>query len=107
MQRRLCQRNLSQLRVSAFKPLESPNTWSQLISKLVMSRIRRVPTGNLLVGRRLSGLRYCAHEDITSSNTIDLTQIAEARISYGGKGTVSDVQQPRLGSQLFDILMPF
>ncbi|MBI1273660.1 MAG: flagellar basal body L-ring protein FlgH [Alphaproteobacteria bacterium] len=46
-------------------------------------------------------------EDISSENTVNYDQIAEARIAYGGRGQIMDVQQARYGQQLYDILFPF
>lgn len=57
--------------------------------------------------RELTISGYVRPEDITRQNAITYDKIAAARISYGGRGHISDVQQPRYGQQVADILLPF
>lgn len=46
-------------------------------------------------------------EDISRQNEITHDKIADARIAYGGRGQITDVQQPRYGQQVADIILPF
>jgi flagellar L-ring protein precursor FlgH len=45
--------------------------------------------------------------DINKENSINYDKIAEARISYGGRGRLMEVQQPAWGQQLYDTFVPF
>jgi flagellar L-ring protein precursor FlgH len=77
-----------------------------------------LPNGNLVVqGRQEMRVNFEVRElqvtgvirpqDISAVNTITLDKLAEARVAYGGRGQITDVQQPRYGQQLVDVILPF
>ncbi len=57
--------------------------------------------------RELIVTGYVRPEDISRRNEITYDKLASARISYGGRGQITDVQQPRYGQQVADIILPF
>jgi flagellar L-ring protein precursor FlgH len=112
----------------SFKPTVSTETKtdsegeierSETINLLVAAVVTDVlPNGNLMISgtqevrvnfemRELQVAGIVRPVDISTENTVSYERIAEARIAYGGKGRITEIQQPGWGQQLIDGLSPY
>lgn len=72
---------------------------------LAIEGLQEVRVNNEMRQLMVSG--YVRPEDISRQNVVTYDKIASARISYGGRGDITDVQQPRYGQQFIDTILPF
>lgn len=103
---------------SSYKGNGKVSRREKLTLRVAATVIDRLPNGTLHIQgsqevrvnfemRELTVSGFVRPEDIGRSNEIAYDRIAGARISYGGRGQISDVQQPRYGQQIADIILPY
>jgi flagellar L-ring protein precursor FlgH len=92
---------------------------SEAVSLTIAAVVTAVmPNGNMMIQgrqevrvnqelRELTVADIVRPEDITAANTIRHEQIAEARVSYGGRGSISRVQKVPVGQALVEQFSPF
>ena len=96
----------------------SINRNEQIMLRVAGTVVQELPNGHLVVRgtqevrvngelRDLQITGIIRPEDISRQNTITYDKMAGARIYYGGRGMISDVQDPRYGQQILEILAPF
>jgi len=103
---------------SSFQGSGSVSRNERLTLRVATTIVQRLPNGVLQIEgsqevrvnnelRELIVTGYIRPEDISRRNEIAYDRIAGARISYGGRGQISEMQQPRYGQQIADIILPF
>jgi flagellar L-ring protein FlgH len=96
----------------------SINRQDQLVTNVAAVVTQLLPNGNMVIEgkqeirlnsevRELIVAGVVRPEDIDSDNSIELPKIAEARVAYGGRGELTNIQQERYGQQALDVLLPF
>jgi flagellar L-ring protein precursor FlgH len=94
------------------------NRQDQLVTNVAAVVTQVLPNGNLVIEgkqeirlnsemRELLIAGVARPEDIDSDNTIELPKIAEARVAYGGKGTLTNIQTQPWGQQVTNVVLPF
>jgi len=103
---------------STFSGNGSVSRQEKLTLRVAATVVEKLPNGVLRIEgqqevrvnfelRELIVTGYVRPADISRTNEVTYDKIAGARISYGGRGQITDVQQPRYGQQITDTLLPF
>ena len=103
---------------SSYKGTGNVSRNEKLTLRIAATVVEELPNGVLRIEgqqevrvnfemRELIVTGYVRPADISRQNEITYDKIAGARVSYGGRGQITDVQQPRYGQQVTDVLLPF